>query len=183
MPDLKTPTAAAKIFDIRPQIVYGLIKRNKIKQHNDLADEGKLKVDMDELRKWFAHKRQGRPSTKPQSGGKIPAKPGKIISWGTQVGRRVAAVTSNEDDYTYGRTADNTEVFFRDSSLENLIASGRVMMVDSWHLLEIVALSWEANEPELSDSLRHWARLNKPEDAIGTEPGNTEAVVDVGEPA
>jgi len=171
-----TPVEAARQAGIRPQVVYGYIKHNRIRSYANPAGKADLVslADVQALAKNTRHHRPKDPTTG------LPIKPkasvdrGTIISYHGRMPKerkprahRVGAVTEvvkndeGEDSLVYVSREGSTNVIFEVGSLESKIKAGICFIESAVSLLEVVEFHFRNNEQEdVADSLRAWAGEN-----------------------
>jgi hypothetical protein len=157
---LVSPMALAKELDIRPQVLYGLIRQQRIKEHEmengkkGIYRDAALRV-LDQVR----HKRKRDPETGELDGDpestRSPLQPGQSVSWatvgsrngqGVQFYRRVATVAETNEHFTVFRDCKNKIVQYRNTSVVQLLRDGTMMMEDPTELIEAAVIAFRASD-------------------------------------
>lgn len=154
-----SPMRIAKELDVKPQVIYGLIKRDKIKS-KDVG--GRAYVDREEVKQAIANPgKRGRPPLPDEEKSGMatsPMKKGDIATWGTKTGKRVAQVHKSDEYFTYLKDQEAKELMFRNTSLINLIKNGTITIERPQELLDMLAFTFSARGQEtLANALEQLA--------------------------
>jgi len=173
MPDRAKPTQVAKDLGIRPQIIYGLIKRGKVKTFDNPAG-GTALVDVADVKiavSRMGHRgpRKDKPKRGQGLGGGI--KRGTIITAPRAPikgafaredggGKSVRTVTDGTMNLVW--LSDGTiETVWPTDSLRDAIQNGRAKIETPASLLGVLMYQWDHDDKkELAESLRQWAIEN-----------------------
>jgi hypothetical protein len=178
MPNRMTPVQAAKELGIRPQLVYGFIKHNRVGTFPSTTGKAAL-VDLDEVKRVATQVRPHRP--KGSDGKPIRRVPGVdrgtiLSSHGFLKGankqrarpHRVEVVTAlvhnDEGDVSLviTQTGENTlPMYWEAERLADRIKSGACQIEGIGSLLGVIMHSWIATGfPELAAGLSMWCEVN-----------------------
>ena len=174
MAERAKPTQVAKDLGIRPQIIYGLIKRGKIKTFDNpaggpaLVDVADTKIAVSRMGHRGPRKEKAKKGTSGLPGG---LKRGSIISTGRAPikgafaregggGKSVRTVTDGTSNIVW--LSDGTvETVWPTDSLREAITSGRARIETPASLLGVLMYQWDhEDKKELAESLRQWAIEN-----------------------
>jgi hypothetical protein len=183
MPDRAKPTQVAKDLGVRPQIIYGLIKRGKIKTFDNPAG-GTALVDVADTKiaiSRMGHRgpRKDKPKKGQGLGGGI--KRGTIVSTARyptkgafaregREGRSVRTVTDGTMNLVW--LSDGTiETVWPTDSLREAVTNGRAKIETPASILGTIMYQWDHDgKAELAESLRQWAIEN----SVGFYPIETQ---------
>lgn len=162
MADPISPMILARKLNIKPQLIYGLLRNGKIK---NLGGEGKKLVDPEEVIKYVSSPRKvGRPSTDSVLEG-FNVKKGEVLAWVTevQIQKQVVVTEKELPDIIMARKFLNPEKYqnamtpIRKVSLANHIKDGTITRAEVWDVLNAIEHSWRVGgEEHLADGLRDW---------------------------
>lgn len=168
MAERATPVQVAKQLNIRPQIVYGLIKRGKIATFPNPAGKADL-VDVQETKIVVSRMHTRGPRKERASRvGRSPVRRGQILSQdrfpGGRGSRRITQVTDpgkGEGTLIWG-TDGRKDTFWGTESLAQRLLKRTTRIEHTGALLGMILFQWrELDEtPELADSLEAWCREN-----------------------
>jgi len=182
MPDRAKPTQVAKDLGFRPQIIYGLIKRGKIKTFDNPAG-GTALVDVADTKIAISRMgHRGPRKDKPKKGQGLGSgiKRGTIITTGRaplkgafareDAGKSVRTVTDGTMNLVW--LSDGTiETVWPTDSLREAIQNGRAKIETPASLLGTLMYQWDHDgKAELAESLRQWAIEN----SVGFYPIETQ---------
>jgi len=121
-----TPVQLAHELGIRPQIIYGYIKHNRVKTYPNEAGKANL-VDVGEVERLLKDARHRDPNAEKSASGRTvhrsPVRPGTIVSWDRKAdgrtGRRVAGVSRIVKDEEEG----SDELVYLNDGERNIVFS------------------------------------------------------------
>jgi hypothetical protein len=174
-----TPVQAAKILGIRPQIIYGWVKHNRIGTYANMAGKAPL-VDLDDARRLMAGTQHHRPKD-PETG--KPIKPrasdsglaaGSLLSYHARMPKerkprahRVATVTEvvqndeGEDALVRITKGDNSTMTWEIGYITDKIAKQACMIEPAANILAVLMFHFiHSEQPELAASLQAWCEIN-----------------------
>lgn len=169
MADRAKPTEVAKTLGIRPQIIYGLIKRNKIATFPNPAGGPDL-VDVAETRIVTSRMKQRGPrKERTRTGGKPPIGiyRGTILSHDRKPGgkgsRRIAQVTDagkGEGSLVWG-TDGKQDLFWGTESLAERLKKGTTKIESIPSLLGMIMFQWtQKGHEDKAIALQEWCNGN-----------------------
>ena|SRR5688500_3267266 len=163
MPNRATPTAVAKELGIRPQIIYGLIKRHKVKafgEHPVMVDPGEVKMVLKTTKT--------RVPKEKRSASRAKVQPGQILSWdkGGKRGSRVAVVTGvarSEDpdgtDFVLMHDGTRAVDAFSTEDLGTRLTKGTTKLENIPAILGMVIFQWtRSGELDKASALDEFCR-------------------------
>jgi len=175
MADRATPVQVAKTLNIRPQIIYGLIKRGKVATFPNPNGKADL-VDVAETRIVVSRMSvRGPRKEKAARTGRSPVKRGQILSrdkfpvrgvFGRKFGggRSIEQVIDpGQGEGTLAWTTDGMrEKFWETETLAGRLKREEVRIEHIGSLLGMIMFQWREleDEPALADSLEQWCKDN-----------------------
>lgn len=162
-----SPMRLAKLLNIRPQEIYGLIRQGRIK---DVGEGGKkLVIPSEVIAARNTPRKVGRPSTDSILEG-FNTKKGDMLVWVAEIHKQVAVVDSVGETLlqTKGFLGKRpTQTIIKKTSLAQYVKDGDYITAeDNWALLEAIIYSWEIKgQMELAKSLSSWLAANREENS------------------
>jgi hypothetical protein len=156
-----SPMVLAKELGVRPQQLYGLIRKHRINSWTNAA--GKTVVGREEATSAIKNPlKRGPKSTKPggtEADQEVPSpvRVGDVVTWRTQTGVRINQVKSQEAPFNYMQDLNGDQVFFRSHTLKKRLEEGVAHIERPVALLEMVA--WQLQQDgkdEVASSLIGW---------------------------
>lgn len=146
-----SPMALAKELGLRPQVLYGLIRQDRLKAYEN--DAGKTVVYRDAALRVLGAMRHRRTSEEMATGEvSSPLKQGQIASYATygrrpgskqtELYRQVVQVNGTSEYFTEFRDLRSQLTEFQHQSLRQLIEKGQLSIENPWELLKMVAHQW-----------------------------------------
>lgn len=154
------PMKLAEKLGVRPQLIYGMIRRERI---STKVFSGKTYVSEAVMTRAVLHRRQVRKK-KIKPGEIDPTEEGSIVSWDVDPTgeRRVLQVQSAREHLATLKDTKGRTVELRTGGLSQRIKEGQIAIEEPWALLEMVAKQWELqSQPHLYVSLSEWIEANK----------------------
>lgn len=167
MAERDTPVKVAKSLNIRPQIIYGLIKRGKIATFPNPTGKADL-VDVQETKIVVSRMHtRGPRAAKAARTGRSPVRRGQIVSQdrfpNSRGSRRIIQVTDpgqGEGTLVWG-TDGRKDVFWGTESLAQRLLKGTTKIEHIGSLLGMIMFQWrEEGLNELADNLKTWCTEN-----------------------
>jgi hypothetical protein len=157
----------AKELGVRPQQIYGLIRKGRVNSWDNKA--GKVVVGREEVTNALRNPLKRGPKTDKTTSYDVegvgpPVKVGNVVTWRTQDGVRVAQVRSYEAPFNYMQDLWGKQLFFRNHSLKKRLEEGVAKIENPLELLSMLVFQFQKDgDSELAARLAEWVAMNRQE--------------------
>jgi hypothetical protein len=170
-----SPMQLAKELGVRPQILYGLIRKGRIQDVGRLdGDPSKTYVYRSDVLRVLGALRHRRPKgevtgSSSDDGTTLasPLQKGQAASWisygsgekgGVRVFRQVVSVIGSDEYFTnFQSFKSDYQMTFRNTTVQKMLESGMMRIEEPQVVVGIAIAAYETNgQTELADSLRQW---------------------------
>jgi hypothetical protein len=176
-----SPMKLAKELEVRPQILYGLIRKGRIRSVDRMdGDPKKTYVYRSDVLRVLGALRHRRPKGEVTSSDEegmtlaSPLQKGQAASWVTygsgegnskyRVFRQVVGVIGSDEYFTsFQSFKSDYRMTFRNHTVQQMLESGMMRIEEPQTVVEIAIAAYESTgQTELAESLRQWLSASAP---------------------
>jgi hypothetical protein len=179
-----SPMKLAKDLEVRPQVIYGLIRKGRIRTVDRMDGDPKktyvYRSDVLRVLGALRHRRpKGEVAASDEEGMTLasPLQKGQAASWVTygsgeggkyRVFRQVVGVIGSDEYFTsFQSFKSDYRMTFRNHTVQQMLESGMMRIEEPQTVVEIAIAAYESTgQTELAESLRQWLSASAPAERV-----------------